>query len=164
MAKSGPKGPVKLTEAVIESACQKILDGVGPEVAFIASGVSRSTFFELKRKAQNGDQPFLDYWTFVARAEAEHELKLARAAATGDEAGVGYGPSKAALELLQLRFPKRWSKQVKLEIADQLNRFLDAAQRVCSPEDFAKLLEVLAEEPGEGEAPGAPGPAEHPIH
>lgn len=159
------KGETKLTPEFTAKVVQKVLLGVDPEVASISAGISRSCFFGWRAQGMQGVEPYAEWWIEVARACADSEINLATKAQEGDSVS-GYGPSKAALEILQRRFSKRWSVQVKVEMADQLNKFIDAAQRVLvnQPETFRQLLEALAEEPGEGEAPSAPQPGPSPVH
>jgi hypothetical protein len=118
--------------------------------------VSRSVYFEWLAADE-------DFRTAVACAEDKYESRSREVVELGDEKGASFGPAKARLEILSRRFPKRWSQQIKVEIADQLNRYIEVAQRVLEPEAFGKLLEALAEEPSEGEAPRAPG-SETRIH
>lgn len=136
----------KLTAELTAEIVAKVSAGVHPEVAAIACGVSRASFYEWKRKGLNGEEPFAAFWTAVARAEAESEVQMLQTAQTGDEVGVGFGRSKSAYELIQLRFPKRWSKQIKIEMADQLNTLLDKAQKVLDQGSFERLLAALADE------------------
>ncbi len=110
--------------------------------------IGRSTYFEWI-----AEEP--DFRTAVACAEDKYESKSREIVEMGDEKGASFGPAKARLEILERRFPSRWSQRIKVEVADQLNRYIDVAQRVLEPEAFGKLLEALAEEPGEGEAPAA---------
>jgi hypothetical protein len=137
--------PSKWTPELQAKIIELIEAGDAPEVAAGVNGIGRSTHFEWMAANE-------DYRTEVARAKDVFESGRRAIVLKGDEKGNGFGPAKAALEVLSRRFPRRWSVQVKVEMADSLNRFIDAAQRICSPEDFAKLLEALAEEPGEGEA------------
>lgn len=138
--------PTKLTEELIEQVAEKIRRGNHPETSAVASGISRATYYEWKRRGEAGEDPYAEFWTRVARACAEAEVQLVDRAQHGDPVGVGYGESKSALEILKLRFPKRWSPQVKVEVADQLNRYLDVAQSVLDEESFKRLLTALADE------------------
>lgn len=138
-----------LTAELTENIVDRVRRGIAPEVAAVAAGVSQSTYYNWRKRGQDGEEPYAGFWNAVARACAESEVALVERVQEGDGQGVGFGSSKAALEILQRRFPKRWSVQVKVEMSEQLNRFLDAAQRICSDEDFRKLLEALAEESGE---------------
>lgn len=156
--------PSKLTPELLAKVVASIQMGIAPDVACAAEGISNSTYWSWKKQGQEGVEPYADFWAAITRAIAIAEITLVQKVSGGDGQGIGFGEAKASLELLQRRFPKRWSVQLKVEMADHLNRFIDAAQRVLAAEDFAKLLEALAEEPGEGEAPGAPTGPSPPVH
>lgn len=164
-APAKPGRPSKLTPELQEAVCETCRKGIDPLVATVAQGVDEGSYYRWRREALDGEEPQLSFVRAVARACAEGEISLAERLSAGDGQGIGFGEAKASLEILQRRFPKRWSVQVKVEMADQLNRFIDAAQRVLEPASFGKLLQELAEEPGEAEAPGAQaGQGAAPIH
>jgi hypothetical protein len=156
--------PSKLTPELTAKVVKSVEMGIAPDVACAAEGISNASYWSWKKQGQEGVEPYATFWSQITRAIATSEVLLVQKVSTGDGQGIGFGEAKASLELLQRRFPKRWSVQLKVEMADQLSKFIDAAQRVCSEDDFRKLLEVLAEEPGEGEAPGDPAsPGAH-VH
>lgn len=143
----------KLQDAII-----KLVEaGDRAEVAAGVNGICRSTHFGWMAERD-------DYRTAVTRARDVFESTSRAVILGGDEKGNAFGPAKAALEVLSRRLPKHWASQVKVEVADQLNRFLDAAERICSQQDFAKLLEALAEESSGAEASGAPVAGSSPVH
>lgn len=156
--------PSKLTDALVEAVVASVKKGIAPEVACAAEGVSSASYYSWRKQGQEGVEPYASFWEAITRAIAISEISLVETVATGDDVGVGFGSSKAALELLQRRFPKRWSVQLKVEMADHLNRLIDVAQRVLDPASFEKLLEALADESGDGEAPPAPSLASPPVH
>lgn len=163
MANGKAGRPSKLTPELVEAVCERCRKGIDPMIAAMSQGITERTYREWRAQANEGtNEAAADFFQQAARACAEAEVAFAERLASGDDVGVGFGSAKAALEILQRRYPKRWSAQLKVEMTDQLNRFLDAAQRVCDAETFGKLLAELAEESGAGEAPPAP---EHPgIH
>ncbi len=138
--------PSKLTVELTADVVAKIAGGNHPETAALACGISRATYFDWKRRGESGEEPFAGFWAEVVRARAVSEVQLLERAQRGDAPGVGWGDSKAALETLKLRFPKRWSPQLKVEISEQFNRYLDVAQRVLDDGSFRALLEALADD------------------
>ena len=129
-----------------------------------AHGVSPATFYRWRQKGKNGDPRYAEVESRIARAVALAERGLIQKAADGDNAGVGFGPGKAALEILQRRFSRRWSAKVTHEIADMTQRVLDVVRRVCSETDYARVLEELAREDSEGAAPGDTSEPASPVH
>ena len=147
--RAGPGRPSRWTQQVQDAIVELVKAGDAAEVAAGVNGVPRSTHFQWLAARD-------DYRTAVSRARDVFESTSRAVVLGGDEKGEGFGPARARLEVLSRRVPSRWSPTMKVEMADQLNRFLDAAQRICSPADFEKLLEELAEEPGGGETSGSP--------
>jgi hypothetical protein len=75
----------------------------------------------------------------------------------GDEKGQGFGPAKVAFEMLARRFPKHYSSKIQVSVEYELERFLDVAEGVLSPEDLQRLLAGLAALDSEEETGETPG-------
>jgi hypothetical protein len=150
--------PSKLTPELIEAIVATVSKGIAPEVAAQAEGISQATYYSWRKQGQEGAEPYATFWNAVTRAIAVSEVSLVEKVAVGDGQATSFGEAKASLELLQRRFPKRWSVQLKVEMAEHLNRFIRAAERVLSNDDFLKLMTELAEEDEPGEAPALPQP------
>ena len=155
--RKGAGRPTKLNDKVQAGIVKLIREGNFPDVAAVAEGISRRTFYDWMRRGEDeGSGAYAEFRTAVTRAMAEAEANLVKIVQTGDDRGESFGQAKAALEVLQRRFSKRWSVRVQHEIRDELERFLSCARRVCSSKDYARLLEELAREDGEGGADDAP--------
>lgn len=77
---------------------------------------------------------------------------LARINSAVQEQQVLEGRAKIALSRLERRFSLRWSPRVTHTVEDQLNGFLNVAQRVLDEEVFISLCEAYeASRAGEGE-------------
>jgi len=107
------------------------------EVAAAISGISPRAAWQWKRE----DEEFAED---TARARLVGASVLHDRVAGGDEKGAGFGPAKAALELLRRRFPKEYGDKVQIGVARELDKILDAVQGVCSPDDFERILARLA--------------------
>lgn len=177
--KTGSPGrPTKLTPAVQRAIVADVEKGVRPEVAASCHGVQRSTFFEwLERgKTEPSTSRHALFRTAVTRAWDRFEAKSTKRILKGDK-GMGFGPAKAALEVLSRRMPRQWAQQVKHHVETVEDEFFDALEQVCADSDvlarvcetkdlrlvFVALCEALARRESEGEAPGdslgAGGPA-----
>ena len=141
----------KCTPEMTARMVESVRAGNFPDTAAVACGLSLRSYWIWRQKGQAGEEPYATWLAAMARACAESEIELVRRIAGGDDRGAGFGPAKAALELLGRRNPKRWSQQVRVEVADQLTRFIDIAEEVCGQEIFTKLLERLAEADSETE-------------
>lgn len=137
--------------------------GVDPDTAAQAEGISRSTFFEWMKAGADEASPFHDFRTEVARAIAIAEKKLVERWLDGDEKGVSFGPGKAAAEFLRLT-KRRYGEKVRIQVADELEELLSIVERICRPEDFARVLEAIAARDRGEETPEAAGEPAPPVH
>lgn len=134
--KCTPELTVKMVKLVIE--------GNFPDTVAVASGISMNTYYFWRERGQNGDEPYLTWWNAMVQACALSEIEAVRQIRQGDDRGAGFGPAKAALELISRR-NKRWSPNVKIEVADQLTRLIDIVEKICPTDLYQKILEGLAE-------------------
>lgn len=115
------------------------------EVAAAEAGISPRAAWMWKR-----DDP--EFAEEVARAKFVGAGGLHDKIAAGDDKGEGFGKGRAALELAKRLYPKHYGDKIQVGIERELDRILDVAERVCSPEDFERLLAGIAALDGEGEA------------
>lgn len=159
-AREGAGRPSRFTAELGERIVKRIIEHKRrPRVAAAEEGVPPSTFDGWMAAARAGLNPELvEFRESVARACLVAEGKLLDQVQRGDDAGVGFGPAKAALEILS-RTNKNYSQKVQVAVESELERILDAVQRVCSPEDFQRVLAELAALDSEAEAgvPAATG-------
>lgn len=149
--------PSILSEELTERICKLIAAGDRPEVAAGVCGVGRRTYFEWMKRGEDGEEPFASFRTEVLRAVDVFESSARAAVLDGDGAGVGFGAAKAALEVLARRMPLKWGARLKVELSDQLGKYLDVAESVLPHEYYVKLLEGISalerddqDEPGDG--------------
>ena len=158
--------PSKLTPELCERIVGRVLRGVDPDTAAQAEGVDGSTYrrwMKQAREDESGESPHAVFALAVARACAESESELVERWLGGDEQGVGFGPAKAAAEFLRLT-RRRYGEKVRIQVADELEELLSIVERVCRPEDFARVLEAIAAR-DRGEAPSeAEGEAAARVH
>jgi len=147
----------KCTKKLVAEVVAKVERGVPADSAAQIAGIGLSTYYEWMEKGGRGIEPYAGFRKAAARARAVAEASLLERVRGGDEKGESFGQAKAALEILSRGWPKRWSTQVRMQLADELGRFLDVAKRVCSPEDYCRILEELASEDGGATAAGDPG-------
>jgi hypothetical protein len=160
-ARTGAGRPSSFTPEVAERICERIEAGKRPRVAAAEEGVSPSTFDGWMSEARAGKKPeLIEFREAVARAVLVSEGKLYDTLKDGDEPGYSFGPAKAALEILS-RTNKHYSTKIQVALESELERVLDAVQRVCSPEDFQRVLAELAALDSESEASEAQSPSVH---
>lgn len=119
--------PTKLTDERQETICEALEKGVSVKGACDLAGVSHQVFYnwrergkdELERvqeghtncKVRQEEQKFVDFLEATTRARAQSEKVMAEhitEAAPDDW--------RAAVELLQRRFPQRWSKKTNVDV------------------------------------------------
>lgn len=129
-----------LSDDVTARICAKVRKGDRPYIAAQVEGVSKSSFFDWMRRGliEGEGSPFYEFRNAIARAEAQFESEATAMALTGDEVGVSWGPSKASLEVLSRRFPKRWAPRVKQELEESNRLMLDALEKICRDPDVIK--------------------------
>jgi hypothetical protein len=143
--------------ALGKKICALIEDGHRPAVAAARCGIAPSTFDGWMVEARAKTDPALaEFRENVARARLIGEGNLLDTVKAGDEKGQGFGPAKAALEILG-RTNKHYSQKVQVGVEFELERILDAVARVCSPADFERVLAELASLDSEEAAGGAQG-------
>lgn len=104
--------PTKLTPDRQKEICDRVRNGVAGEVAAVASGVNRSTFYMWKQKGERGDKPYCDFLDEVKKAEAEAEeraVKIIVKAALD-------GTWQASAWFLERKHADRWAKQKEKEV------------------------------------------------
>lgn len=154
-----------ITDEIEAKLVSLIEAGNYPEVAAQAVGIGAATFYRWRKRGR--EEPGTRLAAFesrIVRAIAIAESGLVGKIADGDGKGISFGKGKAALEILQRRFPKRWSAKVQHEIADMTAKVLEVVRRVCSEADYVRVLEELAREDGESPAPEHPGEPSAPVH
>ncbi len=154
--RAGAGRPSSFTPELGAKICEGIESGKRPAVAAAELGIAPSTFDTWMARARAGDPELLEFRESVARARLVAEGTLHDVVLRGDEKGLGFGPARAALEVLS-RTNKHYSQKVQIAVEYELERILDAVGRVCSPEDFERVLAELASLDSEEEAPEASG-------
>jgi len=144
-AREGAGRPHSYTAEIGERIVRRIIEHKRrPRVAAAEEGVKPSTFDGWMAEARAGKRAELvEFRDQVARACLVAEGKLLDVVQGGDGPGVGFGPAKAALEILS-RTNKHYSQKVQVAVESELERILDVVARVCSPEDFERVLAELA--------------------
>ena len=154
----------KLTPELQAKIVSRIERGLEPDTAAQAEGIDRATYFRwMQRGRQEEGTPLAAFATEVARACAEAEALLVDRWLGGDEQGLGFGPAKAAAEFLRLT-KRRYGEKVRIQVADELEELLTIVERICRPEDFARVLEAIAARDRGEEAGTDPGAEQAPVH
>lgn len=135
--------PTKLTPEVTASIVADLEAGHYIETAAESAGVHVTTLYRWMADGAKGIEPYAAFHEAVTRAKADGEKDLVATVKAGDGPGVGFGQAKAAAFLLERTRPHKFAARVNVKIEDAVGKVLDVVGRVCSPEDFARVLEGL---------------------
>lgn len=124
--------PTKWNEKLQAEIVALVESGTRPEVAAGVKGITRSTFFEWMSRGKDGEEPYAGFRTSITRAVDVFEAESTRKILAGDVKGEGFGPAKAALEVLSRRMPRQWAQQVKYHVETVEDEFLTALEHVCA--------------------------------
>lgn len=99
--------PVIADERVYETIVESVREGNFISTAASLAGVAYETVITSLEKGQKGENDlYYNFWKDVKQAEAESEYDLVSTVALASKIDW-----KAAIELLQRRFPDRWAKK-----------------------------------------------------
>ena len=158
--------PTKLTDELSAAFCAIVEEGTHLETAAESVGIAVSTLYNWLDWGSEGREPYAAFLEDVTRARAVAEIELIRTLKRGDGKGISFGQARAAAFLLERTRPNKYAQRVNLKVEDAVREVLEVVSRVCSPEDFARILERLERvdrEGGEGIPPSDPEgqPATH---
>jgi transposase len=141
--------PSKLTPALAAAIAERVRNGNFPDVAAQCEGVGKSTFYAWMSRGQaETEGPFRDFAESVTRAEAEFEstqLDAVRVAVDRD------GNKANAKWLLERRQRDRWGQSIDVRVqSEAVDRVLARLREGLDPEAYARCLDVLDSDEGEG--------------
>lgn len=133
--------PTKLTPELQEAICEEVRNGIFPETAAQKCGVHRATWYRWQALGRDGEEPYSDLCDAVARARAEAEIDLVKTVNIHARMPKG---AQAAQWLLERLNRERFGPQIRVQVASELERYLDAIEKVLEPEQFDRVLEAIA--------------------
>jgi hypothetical protein len=134
--------PTALTPALQERICLAIRAGAPPETAAVYAGIGKSTYYAWMKRGERGAGPFVEFREAIKKALAEfevHTVAIVRQAAPQDW--------KAAMTLLERRFPDRWGRRDRVDHTHRLEEQVERLVRDkgLDEEQAAKLRDFAAE-------------------
>lgn len=135
----GFREPKKYTRAVHDVIVTAIREGNRPQVAAGMAGITGATFYEWVRRGKEGD-PAL--WEFAQDVElAQHEAEGAAVKVIRDAAKMEPELAKWWLERARA---DGYAKQLKVQVDEAINAFLNRLEAALDPETFHKILAIYA--------------------
>lgn len=104
--------PYALTPAVADAIVELLRAGNYYCTACAKAGVTPHTFIRWRRLAEEGKQPFADFWLRCCQAEAEAEAKALDIVITS-----AFTSWQAAAWYLERKYPDRWSLRNRIEVS-----------------------------------------------
>jgi hypothetical protein len=144
--------PTKLTDELRDAIVALIDAGNFPATAAECCGVSRSAFYDWTAKGRDGQEPYADFVDAIARARAQAKVNLVKVVQTHASLPKGGAHAQWLLEKLDR---DQFGPQVRIQVANELERYVDVAERVLDRDQFARLLEAWAAADDSPEALGS---------
>lgn len=127
------------TDEQLQTALESIRLGATRQRALRAAGIKPKHIQTVQKRADLNQKPARLVLDAIDEAEAEAEVALVKAISASKD-----GRSK--MFLLERRF-QDWSARLSLEVTQELQKMLSAAERVLSGGDYERLLKALADKP-----------------
>jgi hypothetical protein len=97
----------KLTDELRDAIAEKVGGGSYPEVAAVACGIDRATFYRWKQRGKAGEEPYAAFCDALKKAQAEAEAVSAATIRAGQQGWQGNA------WYLERRYPERWAQDRK---------------------------------------------------
>ncbi len=114
----------KLTKKLIKRLAKEIARGLPYDTAARLAGINPTTFYRWKREAEAAREAgvrrgiLVEFLRSIEEAEAQAEQALV-------ERVVVQGGARGAMWILERRWPEKWSPQMRMQIAEDLEIVLD---------------------------------------
>lgn len=165
--KPRPMGrPTKLTPELRAAIVEAVEQGNYPEVAAMAHGLARDTYYGWMERGRKGEQPFSDFSDALTHARATAEktaIDIVRIGFAHNDKG-----AERAQWYLERTSPDRWGRRDKVVVENTVREELTAAveklRAHLPPDEFNRVLDVLAtDDDRAGDARSAEGDAGEPL-
>jgi len=141
---------MELTHDIIAKVDARIREGLSRERALRAAGVPPSVYRQWFKLGKDGVQPYAQWLNALEEAEANAEDDRVQKIRDNKD-------WKAQAWLLERRYPERWGQKIQLEVRREVERVLDAAEKILPTKLYEKLLAQIAED--DGSKPGDQPPS-----
>lgn len=108
----------KLTEPIKKKIIEAIQAGAWIKTACLYAGITESCFYNWKKQAEDGKEPYLQFFESLKGVEANLEKELAE---TWVEIAKGNKDFRAIAEFMKRRFKDNWNIEDKHEISGNLS-------------------------------------------
>lgn len=119
--------PTELTPKLQKKIVGMVHHGVSPEVAAVAAGVAKRTYYNwMAWGREQDDGPYLQFLQAVEKAVAECEARAAHVISRAFPTSW-----QSAMTLLERRFPDRWGRRERIDVYEH-ERVRREAERIAA--------------------------------
>lgn len=119
--------PTELNPALQRKIVAMIRDGVTPEIASRAAGISASTYYLWRAKArENPDSQYSEFSEAIEKAVAECEARAVHVIAKAFP-----NSWQAAMTMMERRFPDRWGRRERIDVYEH-EKVRQEAERIAA--------------------------------
>lgn len=149
--------PTKLTPEVEEKFLNAVRTGNYLEVAAAYAGIAKPTLFAWMRRGRSSSRGL--YHDFVEKLDKANAA--AEAVAVSNLMRHGRDDYRAITFFLERRFNDRWGQksQMKVEVERELEAAIEKLSRGLPPEEFKRVVTILANRDDREEPPQLPAAA-----
>ena len=137
-------GGGKYTPELHENICKLIRAGNYRETACAAVGIHSGTLRKWLRAAAAGDSRYIKLAEDMAEAEAVAESRFNTVITASAGTAQKPGDWKAAAWWLERRFPHRYGPQIKVAVANELEKFFKILEEVLDRDSLQRVYTALA--------------------
>lgn len=134
--------PHKLTRAVCDKICEGVLKGNYVATVCQSVGIHRGTYYEWKKKGEQGIEPYKQFYDRVTEAEAQAEMNILNVIYTN---AVDQGNWVSSAWILERKYPDRFGKREQMALATD-NNFELKISSAKSPYELGEKERKLLEE------------------
>lgn len=137
--------PTKLTPEIAARIAKAVACGNYPEVAAESEGIDKRTFYRwMEQGARDEAGPFQQFRQSItqARARAERKMvRIVRRAAPSDPQSAQWYLERSASD----RWGRRDKVQIENAVRDELAQAIGKLEAALTPEEFDRVLRILAD-------------------
>ena len=140
--KKGETHPQKLNRTICDKICEGVLKGNYITTVCRSVGINRRTYYEWKKKGEQGLEPYKQFYDRVTEAEAQAEMDILNVIYTS---AVDQGNWLSSAWILERKYPNRFGKREQMALQTD-NDFKLEISTAKSPYELGEEEKKLLEE------------------
>ena len=140
--KKGDTHPHKLNKTICDKICEGVLKGNYITTVCQSVGINRNTYYNWKKKGEQGIEPYKQFYDRVTEAEAQAEMDILNVIYTN---AIDQGNWLSSAWILERKYPNRFGKREQMALATD-NNFELKISSAKSPYELGEKERKLLEE------------------